>query len=278
MNQVDFSRAGVAAQPSPSVWASCPGSRIIDDGAGFYFHEEFFGIGAAADKSGVGQLAIISTGTTVLTQKSGVTLLGGYLNVATGSSDNDAAVLYTAPTASIVLNSGNEVWFETRAEMGALDDRGFFFGMVEQAGQLGTLIADNPSNSAQAGLITESLLGFVSKQTASLANTVDFVAKLDNGTAITILADVTNAAAITAQGGTVGNMVAATPKKFGFRFDGKRSIQVYVDGYKVFTYSITAATFPVGVPMGAALSIKTGTAATKGGAFDWLRFGSRVRR
>lgn len=278
MNQVDFSQIGNAAQPSPSIWGSCPGPVLNDIGAGVYLHEEFLGIGVAADKGPVGQLAIISTGTTVLTQKVGTTLQGGFLNLATGGSDNDAGVLYAAPMASIVLNSGNEVWFEARAEMGALDDRGFFLGMIEQAGQLGTLIADNPSTSAQAGLITESLLGFVSVETASAASKVDFVFKKDNGTAVTILADVTNAAAITAQGGTVGNIVAATPKKFGFRFDGKRTIYVYVDGYRVFTYAVPAATFPVGVPMGPALSIKTGTAATKGGAFDWMRCAGRVRR
>lgn len=275
---VDMSNAGQAAQPSPSIWKDCPGYQLNDEAQGYFVHEDFLGIGAAADKSGVGQFTIISTGTTVLTQKVGVSLLGGFLNVATGTSDNDSSVLYLAPFASIVLNSGNKVWFETRMEQGALDDRGFFFGMVEQAGQLGTLIADNPSNAAQSGLIGESLVGFVSQQVASAASKVDIVYKLDAGAAVTILADATNAAAITSQGGTVGNLVAATPIKLGFRFDGGTGIDFFVNGRKVINHQINPALFPKGVPMGPALSVKTGTAATKGMALDWARAAHRLSR
>lgn len=257
MSTVNFSQAGAAAQPSPAIWKDCPLTRLMTEGTGYYFHEEFLGLtDAAADKAAIGaNLSLLTTGTTVLTRKTGK--LGGYLNVATGGSDNDAASIISGQMAQVVLNSGNKVWFEARIQAGVAD-KGMFLGLVEEAGQTEDTVAANGTS-----LITESLIGF--QVLSSATSTIDAVMKLDNGTAVVMKAG-------------AGTLVANTEIKLGFKFDGKDQIEIYVDGIKVSTYTIVSTTFPVGVKMGVVLSVKTGTAVTNDLVLDWVRVGYQARR
>lgn len=257
MSLVNMSQAGAAAQPSPSIWKDCPLHRLTLEGTGYFIHEEFLGMALdGTDKTGFGgNLSLLTTGTTVLTRKAGK--LGGYLNMATGGSDNDAAVLISGQMASIVLNSGNKVWFEVRMQAGVAD-KGIFLGLIEEAGQTEGAVADNGVT-----LIGESLIGF--QVSSGATSTIDAVMKLDAGTVVKMKA-------------AAGTLVADTEIKLGFKFDGKKHIEIYVDGAKVSSYEISSATFPVGVKMGLVLAVKTGTATTNDLVLDWVRAAYQPRR
>ncbi|KKM61636.1 hypothetical protein LCGC14_1529690, partial [marine sediment metagenome] len=43
MSIVTYAEAGAANEPSPSIWKDCPMRRLVDEGMGYYFHEEFLG-------------------------------------------------------------------------------------------------------------------------------------------------------------------------------------------------------------------------------------------
>ena len=264
-----FSQAGENAQPSPSIWGDCPGVRLRDEGTGFFFHEDFFSIGTATDKAPLGPFSVETTGTTVFTRKAGE--IGGYLDIETGASDTNSCTLGTATMAEIVLNSGNKVWFEARLELGALADQGVYIGLMEETGfdaaDEDVLVDDC------ASLVAESLLGF--QILAGDTDAVDFVFKLDGGTAVVPLADINLS---TNGGNTAANLVADTEFKIGLKFDGKEQIQVFYNGNKVLSYTIVASTFPDNVKMGVVVSFKTGTAAAQSIAVDWVRAAYQVRR
>lgn len=249
---VVYSRAGNGPQPSPAIWKDCPGEELNQTGDGYFIREDFLGLGdaAAADKSciGEGKLHMRTTGTTVLTQKAGK--CGGFLNVATGTSDNDAAVIFSGQFCKIVLDSGNKVWFEARLQ-GAVEDKGLFVGLIEEAGMTEDVVAANGTS-----LITESLIGF--QVLSSATSTIDAVMKLDAGTVVKMQA-------------AAGTLVASTEIRLGFKFDGKRSIEIYVNGALVSKYPIVSATFPVNVLMGIALAVKTGTAASSDLVLDFVQ-------
>ena len=261
---VNYSQAGAAAQPSPAIWKDCPGDLLNEAGLGYYIHEDFLATplvnttitAALLSRLQVAKFAIDGDDDTVLTQKTGEQ--GGYLDLETDGDDNDAVAIFTEPFAEIVLNSGNKVWFEVRLEAGAVADQGIFVGLVEKAGLSRDVVADNGT-----ALIGESLIGF--QVLSSDTDGIDAVMKLDAGTAVKM-------------DDLVSALAADTELKLGFKFDGKESIEIYLAGAKVSTYSITASTFPDNVKMGVIVCLKTGTAAAVSIAVDWVRAAYQVRR
>ena len=261
---VNYSQAGAASQPSPSIWKDCPHDLLNEAGTGYYLHEDFLATplvnttitAALLSRLQVAGLAIDGDDDTVLTQKSGEQ--GGYLDIETDGDDNDAAAVFTEPFAEVVLNSGNKVWFEARLEIGAVADQGLFIGLTEKAGLSRDVVADNGT-----ALIGESLIGF--QIVSSATSTVDAVTKLDAGTVIKM-------------DDAVHTIVADTEVKLGLKFDGGNKIQIFVNGVKVSTYTITASTFPDNVKMGVIACLKTGTAAAQSMAIDWVRVAYQIRR
>jgi hypothetical protein len=274
--ETKFSQIGDNDQPSPSLWADCP-QEDLNTGLGYFVNEDFLGgpiDSSFADGEPVGAGKLTGDGDTgALSFKAAE--VGGYLTVATGANDNDAIALFTAPMGAIVKNSGNKLWAEIRLELTTLFDGAVAFGFGEEAACVRDLVADNPSNSAQAGTITESFVGFVTVQASSAIATVDAVYKKDGGTIVTALANVTNATAIPSA--SRANLAATTELKLGLRFDGRDKIHFYVNGYKVFTQTVDS-TVDQTHTLAPVVAIKTGTANAKSISIDWMRGAFQSRR
>lgn len=271
---VTVSEAGAAEQPSPSIWKSCKKGMLVDFGTGFYFHQEFLGGAAETWASGeprvpYGALSLDCDDDTVTAFKTGE--VGGFLDLETDGDDNDAWALFTEPFAQVVIASGNRVWFEVAFEVGAVADQSFAVLFAEEAA-LATprdVISDDA-----AALIGESYFGF--RILNDDTNGLDAVYKLDAGTEVALLNDVTNASAIaTADQAAI---VADTTVKVGMVFDGNDQLVSFVDGIQVNSTLVDTAIFPDSVQMGLVVALKTGTGAAQSAALAWVRAGHEIRR
>jgi len=188
--------------------------------------------------------------------------LGGFMDVETGPVDNNAFAFFLRPFGEIERYSGKKMWFEVAMEPGALADQAIFFGFAEEDALSRDMISDNC-----AALIGESYVGFrvLNDETGE----VDAVYKLDAGTEVEVIADATNSGGLPAT--QRSDIVAGTVRKYGLRFDGRFTIEFFVDGYKVGSVEATDALFPTNVSFGFVFVIKTGTAARQSAAVDWAR-------
>ena len=188
--------------------------------------------------------------------------LGGFMDVETGPVDNNAFAFFLRPFGEIERYSGKKMWFEVAMEPGALADQAIFFGFAEEDALSRDMISDNC-----AALIGESYVGFrvLNDETGE----VDAVYKLDAGTEVEVIDDATNSSGLPAT--QRSDIVAGTVRKYGLRFDGRFTIEFFVDGYKVGSVEATDALFPTNVSFGFVFVIKTGTAARQSAAVDWAR-------
>jgi hypothetical protein len=264
----NFSEAGNARKPSPAVWADCPLSELNDLGTGYYFHEDFIApptgvLAAALDVSMIsigGHLALDADTDTVLAAKASE--IGGYLDIETDADDNDAFALFTEPLGTITANSGKKFWFEARFEVGDITgDYGLFIGLVEEAGASRDVVANDC-----AALIGESYVGY--RVFTADPDGLDLAQKLDAGTEVVILEDVTNANAIAS--GDRASLVNDTEVKVGMRFDGRETLHFYVNGVKVATDTVDS-TYDQTKNLCFVAGAKTGAAAAESFAFDWVR-------
>lgn len=239
--------------------------RLVDEGMGHYFHEEFLGIATGAFATaitGVGShLGLTTVGAaTVIAMKTGE--VGGWVDLETDGSDNDAWAIHTEPMARIVLNSGRKVWLEAHFEMGDADgDQGFFFGFAEEAALTAAMVADDAG-----ALIGESYFGF---RILTGEDAIDFAYKLDGGTEVVVTSDVTDNAVVPDN----ASLADDTPFKLGMRFDGRETLQIFVNGTKIAELSLDASIFPDAVDMGMIMTLKTGAGAVESAAIDWIRVG-----
>lgn len=275
-SEIDFSQIGDQQQPSPSVWADCPRTLLNDKGLGYYGKEDFLGnveVASFADKSvfGTGEFGMDGD-TGALAPLTGTK--GGYGSIATGATDNDAITLFSAPLGSIVRNSGNKFWAETNLQFAALGDEALFFGLTTEANGTRDVIADNPSNSAVAGLTSATFVGFVTVQASSAIATVNVVYEKTTGTPVTVSSNVTNATAIPLA--SRASLAATTDVKFGLRFDGKKTLYFYVNGYKVATQEVDSTVDQSG-KLAVVLNIKSGSASAKTVSVDWVQYAFQSR-
>ncbi len=268
MSVVKVSEAGAARQPSPSIWKDCRNQLLVDLGLGYYFHEEFLGAnGSDGLTSGAaGQMAISGDAAYVQAPTLPVDLLGGYQDIETDGDDEDGAAVFAQVMGQIVPNSGSKLWFEARVSLGAATDQGFFVGFAEQDGLDHDIIADEgvaPGNESQFGF------SVLSGDTGA----VNAMYQLDAGTAVNVLADVTQSTVYTTAGGTAANFpVADAFHKFGMKFDGQNILYYFADGYQVAALTIPAATvFPSSVLVGPILALKNHSGAAVSMSIDWVR-------
>lgn len=274
MSVIVHTQAGANDQPSPSIWGDCPMSRLNDAGLGWYFHENFLGAPLVNTTITAALLARLSVGAamsidgdadTAMSMKAGE--MGGYLDIETDGDDNDAVALFTEPMGKIIVNSGQKMWFEARMELGAIADQGMFFGLIEEAGASKNAVADGA-----AALIGESLIGF--QILSDDTDGVDAVFKLDGGAVVEMKSVINNVAS---GGNIAADLTADTEFKLGMRFDGREHLQIFFNGYKVYTYTINTSTFPDNVNMGVVLCLKTGAAAARSVAIPWVRAAYQAR-
>jgi hypothetical protein len=275
MSNVGFSNIGDSNQPSPSIWGDCPNKLLEDRGMGFFKHVEFLAaptgvLAAALDITMIsfdGALKLSADTDTVLTMKAAEE--GGYLDLETDGDDNDAAALIGQPLGTIKVNSGKKLWFEARLELGVVGDQGVFVGLVEEAGATLDVVADD---AGADGVVTESLIGFVCDNGDT--NAFDIIYRSAAAAVVSVLADCTNAEAIPLA--ERASVVADTEVKLGIRFDGRDKLTFYVNGYPVAhqhvdsTFDQTHAYVPI-------IGVKTGAAAARSIAVDWMRYGYQAR-
>jgi len=277
--EVNFSNAGAADRPSPSIWADCPKTLLNDLGLGVYAEEDF--VGGPGIPSGTTVTAAIvasmSWGPTslildtdlddaVITHKASE--VKGYLDLQTGATDNDAIGIQAEPFGKIVKNSGNKLWFEARFEIGALADQGFFVGLGEEAQQTVDVVAADC-----AGLIaTNSFIG--GQILKDDTDGFDIVYQKDGGTKVQVLATATQATAIDSSDRF--NVAADTEFKFGMRFDGHQTIAFYINGVKVATQTVDS-TVDQSHTLCPLMALKTGTGAAQSFAVDWIRYAYQER-
>jgi hypothetical protein len=273
---VEFSQIGDQNQPSPAVWGDCPNTLLSDKSMGYFAHEEFLGnieVASLADASvfGSGVLSL-DADTGALAPLTGK--VGGYAKFSTGATDNNALAIYSPPLGKLVRNSGNKLWMEVSLQFAALSDQALFVGFTTEANATRDVIADDPSNSAVAGLTAATVIGFVTKQTASAIATVDAKYAKGTGTPVTVLADVTNATAIPAA--SRASLAATTDLKLGIRFDGRTHLHFFVNGYKVATQEVDA-TFDQSSNLCFVLNSKTGAGVARAVSSDWMRYAFQTR-
>ena len=277
-----FSTHGQAGFPSPSIWGDCPKDRLLTDGLGYYVHRD----GAGGDTPLPGLRTDSDSET--FSYDDGSNGDNRTVNAATGATDNNALAIFTSALAKVVKNGGNKLWFEAEIALAAITDQAVFLGLAEEAALDRDVVADNPSNSAQAGLDTESVIGFVSQQNSSSTDKFDAVYRKASNSVVDVLTDVGNASAFdpgTATGVALdrdqvtatkpGDLTADEFVKFGLRFDGRTKLHWYVNGLKVAEQEVDS-TVDQSKEYGGIVAIKTGAASARTLRYKFIRAAAQV--
>jgi len=271
---IGFDQIGDADKPSPSIWGNCPNTLLNDKGLGTFVRENFnvpFLSATPADTSPVGALTFKGDTDTSLTTTTGTPT--GIIDIETDTTAGDAGVLVTNAFGRIVKHSGEKLWFEARVAPGDVDDdMGTFIGLCQESIADEDIIADDPATNASTA--NGTLIGFF--QNNADPNAYNALNKKTTGTAVEVLADVTNATAIPlASRASLIDGVAATGAgfhKLGLYFDGNATLKFYVDGYHVATQAVDT-TVDQSNYLSAIVAVKTGDAAAEKIFCDWFQYG-----
>lgn len=256
--------------PSDTIWANCPKQLLIENGEGFYFHEEF--LGGVADTVASGEqrpiigrsLSFLGTDNTIITFKASE--VGGYLDLATAGSNDNNWSIFSEPFCYLA-NNNKKIWLEGRLELGdATGQQGFFFGLAEEAALALDLVANDCED-----LITETLIGF---RLFDEEDAVDIVAQLDGGAEVVIASDVTNLDVLDTVLGSGSKAVLTTDTevKLGLRFNGTDLVEFFVNSVRVATWTLDATYYDPDKSLGFISNLKEcdGGGAVSA-AFDWIR-------
>lgn len=306
-----FASLGTPQQASPSIWADCGNNLLNDLGLGYFIDQHFLGDNNSPANTAVagGIQTFSGTGTAVYGNASSATFGPNVESMATPATDNANTAIYGEELGQIIRNSGQPLWFETRIAFTALGDEAVFVGVANRAAIVTAttgILADNPSNSVAADFISgsASAVGFITKQASSAVATVNAVYRKTTGTTVTVLADVTNATALQAEqsaqpAGVVitqaagvtaqttaplgegiqiayGNLVAASFRKFGVRFDGQTTLYFYVDGVLVAKQDVDS-TVDQTTYYAPVVALKAGTATAQTINVDFVRAAYQAR-
>lgn len=280
MSIVGYDNPGAAAQPSPSIWGDCPNTILNDKGLGVFFHEDFqanYAITTTTDSAPIGQGVLSYKGDTDTSITSVADTPTGIVDIETNTTAADAGALVSNAFAKIVKNSGNKLWFEARVAPGDVDDdMGTFIGLVEEDGADEDVIADDPADNDATADVT--LIGFF--QSNNDPDAYDILNKKDTGDATVVLNDSTNATGIPSDDrASLVDGVGATGvgfHKLGIRFDGRTTLQFFVDGYKVAEKTVDS-TVDQSNRLAGIVAVKTGDGAAEKIFVDWVRMAYQER-
>jgi hypothetical protein len=276
---IGYDNRGGDGFPSPAVWADCPNTLLNDKGLGYFIHH-----------SGIGNVNTLpplreDSDAATYTYDDGANGDNRTVNAATGAgTDNHALAIHTSPLAKVVKNSGTKVWAETDIALAAIADQALFFGLAESAALDRDVVSDNPGNNAQAGLDSESLIGFVTQQNSSATDKLDAVYRKDDGSVVDVLTDATNATALSSrsENGTElqsdlrADLAADTFVRLGVYFNGRDKLQFFVKGVKVAEQTVDS-TVDQSKEYGVVLALKNGTAAERTVRYRFFRAAAQVR-
>lgn len=254
MSVVKYELAGNAESLSPSIWADLPTVQKAACPADYIeVYDDFTKGGVVADTSVPGW-NVVGTNADV-DQVADVT--GGQVILEGSGADNDSSFLTSADLYLLTRNSGKRFWFEARVKLeAATGDFAAFVGLIESVGATAELIADNGGS-----LIDEDYVGFFAD-----TNSTDIqpwnLAINQGGSGNFPVNVVANALA-----------VSASFVKLGMKFDGKSTVEFYVNGAKVATYDIGSLdNDTMAHEFAVAFGVKDGGANTLGLTADWVRF------
>jgi len=265
---IGYDNAGNAGFPSPAVWADCPNTLLIDKALGYYIKAD--GAGDVNTLPGLPEDSDAGS----YTYDDGTVDNRAVIADVGAATDNNALAIHSQPLAKLAKSSGTKLWAETDVAFDALADEAFFFGFGDKSALVRDVVADDPSNSAQAGVIDQSLVGFVTTQASSKIATVDAVyQKAGDGGATTVLADVTNASAIASSDRS--NLVAQTFVRLGVYYDGRSKVKFFVNGIKVAEKEVDS-TFDQTHDLGVVFALKTGSAAQNKAYYRFIRAAAQL--
>lgn len=276
---IGYDNPGSEGFPSPAVWADCPNTLLNDKGLGYFHHH-----------SGIGNVNTLpplreDSDAATYTYDDGANGDNRTINAATGAgTDNHAFAVHTSPLAKVVKNSGTKLWAEVDIALAAIADQALFFGLAESAALDRDVVSDDPSNSAQAGLDGESLIGFVTQQNSSATNKLDAVYQKDADGVVDVLTDATNATALQSrsengsqiQSDLTGDLSADSFVRLAVVFDGRDKLKFYVKGVKVAEQTVDN-TVDQSKEYGVVLALKNGTAAERTLRYRFFRAAAQVR-
>lgn len=259
MQTASYAVPGSASRPSGTIWSGCPGEELNAQGIGYYFHDDFLG-GVVTDTH-VSGWNVLGTGS-IFTAIAGV---GGILEIGGTGTIEDEGGIHKSTMCKMSINSGNKVWFETRARINGLGaaDIGVLIALAESDLCVDDFIDDNCED-----VDGQSYAGFriLYNDTA----TISAAYQLDDVAEVLVKADVTNS---TALGDDAATLLSTAWWKYGMVFDGKKTLSYYVNGFVVGTVTLTSA-FPIDVDLAPLLGIKTGSGVEKVIYLDWVRCGA----
>lgn len=267
MSTVTYSSPGAARFPMPELWRDCPLSRLNDEGLGFYFFERFFSYTPLTTTVNGGAVtdAIRFRGDTDTELAVIDDQRYGGVRMETDTTAGDAGSLVTSPLGSIVRNSGRKMWFEARVAPGDVDDdMGSFVGLVELDGANHDLISDDPATNAS--LADQSAIGFY--QNNANPDAYNIVYRKAGGAVTLVASDVTNSTKIPES--ERSSLTDGGYVRLGIRFDGRESIEFYVNGYKVASLEVTSLVDQAQDYCGI-VNVKTGDGAAELLDTDYIR-------
>lgn len=262
---VKYKRAGLAASPSPSIWADVPVTQYITDpGSGIHIWEDFaFGTAAnATDLGGVFYLVGTNPDCAMVTDEETV------LNISGSNAGDDEAYLRTNMLCNEVIkkNSGRRLWLEARVKFEDADaDTTFLFGLGEDS----LLAADALANegATRNNIADYDFIGFhADNDGTNMGNFESCYHQDGDGGALTAV----QAAVITNSGTTYDD----TYVKLGLKFDGRQTVKFYVNGTKCTTdLDIDDLTSDkLDDALGIILGIKDLAGGTDDLKVDWVRY------
>lgn len=237
MSTVGYDNVGVAEFPMPALWRDCPKSRLNDEFKGYYFFERFSAFtpltttvlsGTVSDH--IRYRGDLDTELAIIDD-----FRYGGVRMETDATAADAGSLVTSPLGSIVRNSGKKMWFEARVAPGDVDDdMGTFVGLVELDGANHDVIADDPATDASVA--DQSLIGFF--QNNANPDAYNIIYRKAGSAPVTVATDVTNSGKIPVE--ERSSLTDGGFHRLGIRFDGRETVEFYVNGYRVATLDVTS--------------------------------------
>ncbi len=261
--QSNFLQGSTDRAYSPSVWQECR-LDALRDGIGpgnsaVIVEDDFDSFTATANRYN-----IVGTSATVVPI---LTTPVGVINLACTNSQNGEGYLVggiaLGACCSIISNTPNQLWFETRVKVSDITNGAYFFGLARAS----DVAAGFMANSTEAMVTTAKYIGFKTAQATP--------SKLD-----IVYGD---AAAATVYATAAATLTTTAWVKLGIRFDGiyksgANKCHFYVDGTQIaqdttnaLGVAVTATNFPDSVPMHVVWGAKTNASAALTVSIDRFR-------
>jgi hypothetical protein len=252
----NYESAGLAGQPSPSIWASCPVDKALlaPEELGYVFDD--FVDPVAADSS-IPNWELAGTNADI---DNVADVVNGQILMQGSGTDNDSCTILKNDMYLLTKNSGKRFWFEASVKptnAGTADDYALFVGLIESVGATAEMIADDG-----ASIIDEDFVGFAALTNATTIQDWDAVINIGGSANFPVTVE--------ADAGEIGTSYI----KLGMVFDGQQTVTFYVDGAVVATYDIdNLDSDTMSHEFTVALGVKQCEATAALGMYaDWVRF------